>query len=125
MVEPESEGAESTDSARAWMVEFEVVPTRELDSAAAAGLARAAARAHWLAGATEVVDGRAVFSTEASRPLLQSAKRFGRAGAFMYAWPTRFGPVATLSLAVPGGLAWSHLRVGTRLCLGRARGGRL
>jgi hypothetical protein len=37
MVEPESERAESPDSARAEMVEFEVVPTRELDSAAAAG----------------------------------------------------------------------------------------
>jgi hypothetical protein len=87
------------------MLEFEVVPIRELDSVAAARLAQAAARAHRLAGVTEMVDGRAVFSAETSRALLQTAKRSGRAGAFMYAWPTRFGPVATLSLAVPGGLA--------------------
>jgi hypothetical protein len=114
MADPEREQTNLNDAARAWTVEFEVVHFRELDSEAMARLAQAAARAHRLAGATELIDGQAVFSSDASRSLLQCAKRFGRAGAFVYAWPTPFGPVATLSLAVPGGLARGRICTSAR-----------
>jgi hypothetical protein len=91
------------DSALAWLVEFEALPIHELEAAASSRLAQSAKRAHRLAGATELIEGRAVFAAQPGRPFLQKAKRQRKVGAVIYAWTTKFGPVATLTLMLPGG----------------------